>query len=338
MALRRVARFLCWLMVVVAASPGVAEELDSKTATLGRQFTDIFQKGSAEEVWQHMSERMQSALGDLYHLKGFQASINSAYGPEVSVHEELTEEKDGLRTYRRRAGHENGSDLIWQWSFGQDDGIEGFYVRRVPVEADSAYLDYQTQAALRLPFAGYWKVFWGGRTVEENYHAADAGQRFAYDFVIQRAGKTHTGDGTALTDYYCWDEPILAPAEGTVVARVDGLPDQPLGEMDADRPAGNHVVLDLGNEEFIFLAHLRNGSVAVSGGQHVDEGQEIGRCGNSGNSSEPHLHVHMQTTPELGAGKGLPAQFQNYRANGALKLRGEPVRGQTVIAVEDILK
>ena len=174
-------------------------------------------------------------------------------------------------------------------------------------------------------------VFWGGRTLEENYHAENPAQRFAYDFVVHKDGKSHSGDGARLTDYHCWDRTILAPADGTVVARVDGLPDQAIGETDAQRPAGNHVVLDLGEGEFVFLAHLRRGSVTVEAGERVRSGQQIGRCGNSGNTSEPHLHMHMQTTTELAAGEGLPAQFRNYRADGVLQERGEPVRGQTVI-------
>lgn len=58
------------------------------------------------------------------------------------------------------------------------------------------YSDYVTQAALRLPFDGEWFVFWGGRSIEENYHAAVADQRFAYDFLVLEDGVSHTGDGT----------------------------------------------------------------------------------------------------------------------------------------------
>ena len=115
---------------------------------------------------------------------------------------------------------------------------------------------------------------------------------------------------------------------------VDGLPDQAIGASDREQPAGNHVVLDLGDGEFAFLAHLRQHSVTVKQRDKVAPGQVLGRCGNSGNSSEPHLHVHLQTTPDLATGEGPPAFFENYIADGTLVDRGKPLQGQ-VIAPSD---
>jgi murein DD-endopeptidase MepM/ murein hydrolase activator NlpD len=68
----------------------------------------------------------------------------------------------------------------------------------------------------------------------------------------------------------------------------------------------------------------------VKAGQRVVAGQELGRCGNSGNTSEPHLHFHLQDAPEFGQGNGLPAFFEHYIADGEAVERGEPVRGQTI--------
>ncbi|WP_092891398.1 M23 family metallopeptidase [Roseicitreum antarcticum] len=79
-----------------------------------------------------------------------------------------------------------------------------------------------------------------------------------------------------------------------------------------------------------FLAHLQRGSLAVAKGGSVTTGQQIGQCGNSGNTSETHLHFHMQTSLMLGQGEGLPAQFRNYLANGVLIDRGEPTEGETI--------
>ena len=78
------------------------------------------------------------------------------------------------------------------------------------------------------------------------------------------------------------------------------------------------------------LAHLRQGSVAVGQGQQVAAGDTLGRCGNSGNTSEPHLHFHLQDSPVFGQGNGLPAFFNDYTADGKAVDRGEPVQGQVV--------
>jgi len=104
------------------------------------------------------------------------------------------------------------------------------------------------------------------------------------------------------------------------------------GQMDAEHVFGNHVVIDLGDGEYVVLAHLIRGSVAVKPGDRVAAGQAIALCGNSGHSSEPHLHVHLQTSPTLDDGEGLPMPFIDYRADGAPIARGEPVRGQTIEA------
>jgi murein DD-endopeptidase MepM/ murein hydrolase activator NlpD len=130
-----------------------------------------------------------------------------------------------------------------------------------------------------------------------------------------------------LESYYCWDQPILAPAAGTVAGVVTDLPDNPIGSTDPQNPAGNHVVLDFGNGEFGFLGHMRQGSIRLQPGDEVEMGQELGRCGNSGNTSEPHLHFHLQTTTDLSNGDGLPAFFNQYVADDQTVERGEPEAG-----------
>lgn len=176
-------------------------------------------------------------------------------------------------------------------------------------------------------------MFWGGRTVAENYHAATPDQRFAYDFVVRENGSSHQGDGSQLEDYHCFGRPIYAPGAGTAVEAVADLPDNPIGTTDAENALGNHVVLNHGNGEFSFLAHLKQGSVSVGPGDVIEAGTPVGVCGNSGNTSEPHLHFHMQTDAVFHAGaggEGLPAQFLDYRADGKRVARGEPTKGQTV--------
>ena len=96
-------------------------------------------------------------------------------------------------------------------------------------------------------------------------------------------------------------------------------------------PAGNHVVLDLGHGEYALLAHMQRGSVRVRVGDRVRTGDVLGLTGNSGNSSEPHLHFHVQDRPGLfGGARGLPVSFVDYRADGRRVARGTPVQGQFI--------
>jgi hypothetical protein len=280
-----------------------------------------------------MSPELQQAFGSVEGLQGFRAGLERDFGTEVEVlKEEVQSPQPGVDVYSRTATWSAANaTLLMQWTLA-GERIAGFLVQPVPVLAESRFLDYRTKAELHLPFDGRWFVVWGGRTLQQNYHAADRAQRFAMDMLIYRSGVTHTGDATRLESYYCWDQPIRAPAAGTIVAVTNDLPDNPIGQTDTQHPLGNHVVIDLGDGEFAFLAHMRQGSIAVAAGDTVAVGDELGRCGNSGNTSEPHLHMHLQTTPDLADGEGLPAQFVNYTADDLPVERDELLAGQQVAA------
>lgn len=316
----------------VAASP--APTADEAIAGTGRELTRLFLDRDTDAVWARFSPQMRQAMQDADALAEFRRQLDAQLGQERSLVSEETALHQGAQVYLRVARYSRSATPIrMQWAFDAHGEVLGFFVQPVAGPsgpAESAHLDRDTRADLRLPFSGDWYVFWGGRTLEQNYHAVDAGQRFAYDFVKRVDGSSHRGDGSRLEDYHCWNEPILAPAAGTVVEAVDGLPDQAIGTTDPTAPAGNHVVLDLGQGEYALLAHLRQDSVTVAKGDRVEPGETLGRCGNSGNTGEPHLHFHLQDAPVFGQGAGLPAFFNGYRADGVAVTRGEPVRGQTV--------
>ncbi len=196
--------------------------------------------------------------------------------------------------------------------------------------AASNFLSYQPRTRLQLPFSGEWHVYWGGRTIAQNYHAAARDQRFAYDFLILRAGKSFRDAGEKNDDYFCFGQPVFAPADGLVFSRGDDVPDNPPGEMNAEHPLGNYVILDHGDGEFSVLAHLRHGTVRVQGGERIRAGHLLGECGNSGRSSEAHLHYHLQNTGIPFRGEGLPVFFVEYLADAEPVTRGEPVARQTV--------
>ena len=192
----------------------------------------------------------------------------------------------------------------------------------------SSYDDHPSAVDFRLPLDGNVTVVWGGESVNENYHAVLADQRWAYDLLITRDGRSHAGDGSRLTDYYGYDRPVHAPAGGIVRAVRDGEPDKPIDEAAGGRiAAGNHVVIEVVEGEYLVLAHLRPGSIAVSVGDRVDRGQVMARVGNSGNTSEPHVHLHLQDTLELQVGEGIPFFFHDYVARGVRVERGMPRGG-----------
>ena len=165
---------------------------------------------------------------------------------------------------------------------------------------------------LQLPFHGRWFVMQGGDTPNVNQHMMNPAQAFGVDFAkVGGAGgrRLSPGTPTRAQDFYSWGEQVLAPAEGIVVSVVNDRPDNPLGTKDPEQPAGNHVVIKLAEDRFVFLAHMQKGSVAVKPGDVVQRGQLLGLCGNSGNSDFPHVHFHVQDTPDLNQGRGQNMEF-----------------------------
>jgi hypothetical protein len=297
----------------------------------GQRMAETFLGGDVGIVWHTATPDMRLAIGPVSNLATFRDRLLADFGTEEAVLSEHIERQAGHTVFIRLSRWTGGAEpLELVIVFDSTERIAGFTIRPKPVAAQSPYLDYRTQANLRLPFSGEWHVCWGGRNIEDNYHATDLGQRFALDMLILRGGQSHAGDPSSLASYHCWGQPVLAPADGVIVRAVDGLPDQAIGTADTEHPAGNHAVIDLGNDEYVFLAHFQQNSVRVIKGDHVASGQEIGRCGNSGNTSEPHLHFHLQTNPDLGRGQGLPAQFTNYVADGMRIDRGEPAKGESI--------
>jgi hypothetical protein len=147
------------------------------------------------------------------------------------------------------------------------------------------------------PLANEWWVGHGGRAELINYHHTGSMQRNAVDIMRVGDGGIHRPGGTDLADYYVYDQPVLAPADGTVTYVLDGRPDQPIGSVDERYPSGNQLVIDIGSGRYLMMGHLRQGSINVAVGERLNEGQQIARVGNSGNTSAPHIHIQAQTLP-----------------------------------------
>lgn len=330
-------RALCISAAVVATlapAPVAAQDPDSVIIQRGRELTKLFYDREYDRVVASFNDEMRAALGGAAGLGSFREQLAGQVGNETEVITENVSTSGEYRVYRRSVRFSGfGGTLAVVWTFAGDGMVAGFLIQPEqgsPQEAPTEFLDYETRTALQLPFDDEWTVVWGGRTVGDNYHAAYADQRFAYDLLVTKDGRTHAGDGRDNSDYHCYGRTIVAPGDGTVVIARDGLADNTPGELDSSVPPGNHVVIDHGNGEFSFLAHFMQNSVQVSVGERVAAGAVLGQCGNSGRSSEPHLHYHLQTSPAFGRGDGLPAQFLNYIADDLPVRRGEPVRGQRI--------
>ncbi|WP_343914636.1 M23 family metallopeptidase [Aquimarina litoralis] len=203
---------------------------------------------------------------------------------------------------------------------------------------EDIYLNYQTKTDLELPFNEEWYVFVGGRTHQDGGHhfiTRGTGQRYAYDLAIVIDGSSFSGDSSKNENHYCFGKRLNAPANGKIIAMENNIDDNYLSgtvndNINDSNLAGNYILIDHFNGEYSLLAHLKKGSVLVNLGDIVTKGQEIGQAGNSGNSTGPHLHYHLQNSPNYLNGIGLPAQFRNYYEDDTLVDRGEPVKSQFI--------
>jgi hypothetical protein len=150
-------------------------------------------------------------------------------------------------------------------------------------------------------------------------------QRFAIDWMhLDDKGRLLSGDPADVRSYSDYGADVLAVADGRVVSTLEDLQDQEPGTLPdintitIENVDGNHVVLDLGNGVFAFYAHLQHGSIDVAVGDHVKRGQVLGKLGNTGNTSGPHLHFHLVDRSSTLGANGIPYVIDSFEFDGEI--------------------
>jgi hypothetical protein len=174
--------------------------------------------------------------------------------------------------------------------------------------------------ALGLPFplrGGNYYVIQGGNSPVANFfHNRSRSQKYALDIVKLNSNGARANGllPKSLDRYEIYGDTVFSPCDGTVITAVDGRPESVPPSMIADHPLGNGVIIDMGEDRLIVLAHMKPGSIMVSDRQEIKAGDPLGQVGNSGRSAEPHLHimaVKRSHTDEVFRGEPLPMTFNN---------------------------
>ncbi|MFF2412441.1 peptidoglycan DD-metalloendopeptidase family protein [Streptomyces sp. NPDC058092] len=192
---------------------------------------------------------------------------------------------------------------------------------------------------LSMPFTGLWRARNSPARKVPSHGTDLLGSRYAIDFIAvddkHRTAGSRSWRTFLATEppelFHAFGLPVLAPVGGTVVAVHDAEPDHEgrrsqlalvpymLGQASrlrrgANGVAGNHLIISLSESgPFVALAHLKAGSVRVSVGRRVVEGQHIADCGNSGNSTQPHVHMQAMDSADISVARGLPMLFRHFR-------------------------
>lgn len=315
---------LLMLTLTIAMTSVQSQEEKIANKQAAEKFENFYNKGSYENIFSLFSTEMQAAL-PLDKTKAFLAGMRA---------------QAGLITKREFMRYDNGPYAAYKTQFEKslailriavnaNNQISGFFV--APYQADNQPVIERTSTKLILPFNGSWNVFWGGDTKEQNYHVATVSQKNAFDILIfDKDGKSHKSDGKLNEDYYAFGKDIIAPCDAEVVLVVNGVKDNVVGEMNTFNVGGNMVILKTANKEFLVFCHFKHQSIKVAEGQTIKQGQLLGLCGNSGNSSEPHLHFHVQNIENMGPATGVKCYFDKIQVNGQLKTDYSPVKGDII--------
>jgi len=189
----------------------------------------------------------------------------------------------------------------------------------------------QAPVHIHLPFYGEWTVsqaYDGKLTHQDDW-------RYALDFVVTDDDqKTYRLPGDQLSDYYCYQLPVLAPADGEVVAIEDGISDNRIGDADLRHNWGNTIIIRHAEQLYSKLSHLKKDSFKVRVGDRVRKGELLALCGSSGRSPEPHLHFQLQAVPYIGARTlDYPLSYYVSRQDNAYRLHSfeVPAEGERVM-------
>lgn len=193
---------------------------------------------------------------------------------------------------------------------------------------------FRNYTRLQLPFLGEWMVSQGydGSIT----HVGDYSK--ALDFIIvDNELKTFSGYGNIPENYYCYNKPVLAPADGYVQEIIEHIDDNEIGKINKEQNWGNSIVIKHGEGLFTKLSHLKKFSFKVRKGDYIKKGDMIATCGNSGRSPEPHLHFQVQATPFI-ASKTTAYPFSFYTSQlgneSLLKTNSVPEETELISNIE----
>ncbi len=195
-------------------------------------------------------------------------------------------------------------------------------------------------AVISAPFHGEWAAFNGPSNSSGHRrlvlgldgHTA-IGQRFAIDFLqLDSTGSSYHGDPLKNESYYAYGTQLMAVADGVIAATKDSIPQNVPGANSRAVPitmvtvGGNYVAIDIGHGRYALYAHLQPGSLRVKVGDHVKRGQVIALLGNSGNSTEPHVHFQIADGPTFLSSEGIPyaMNFDVVGNCGISAVNGQP--------------
>ncbi|MCT4587238.1 MAG: DUF3887 domain-containing protein [Carboxylicivirga sp.] len=312
------------LSILLICLPAQSQNETIASKTTAAKFEQLYNADQYQEIFNLFSANMQQAL-PLNKTSEFLSGLKRQAGT-IKNREFLRYEQGISALYKTQFERATFAVYI---ALDNNNKINGLFVK--PYTESNYPVLKRNLSELILPFNGEWTVVWGGTTKDLNYHVEHQAQKGAFDFVItDEKGKSYASNGQNNTDYYAFGKDIISPCDAEVVLVVDGVKDNKPGELNPIYAPGNTVILKTANKEYLFFAHFKQQSIVVKQGQLIKQGDLLGRCGNSGNSSEAHLHFHIQNIEDMNKATGASCFFQSIMLNDTITKDYMPIKGDKV--------
>lgn len=218
--------------------------------------------------------------------------------------------------------------------------------KKIVSHAEIIVDQYISNNTYDFPLKGSWSAF--GAPSLNSHHRWIGIQEFSFDFIqMDKKGSSYKRDGSRFHHYYAYNQPIYAIGDGKVVSVMNTIEESDvllqkgddeeqwkkvkalqseLMEKGFEFVLGNHVIIEHANNEYSYYMHLKTGSIPLKVGDIVQKGQKIGKLGQSGMSSEPHLHFQLSNSPDILTSRCLPIRFDNIGDDSWNILYGEIIQ------------
>lgn len=300
----------------------ILENSDNKPVHLNRIQLSIYDRRGALVLQRELDENGHPSGMTTIQDRDVPASGRLAvYNPFYSFDHDISLARMVYRLFFNDPGYRTATPLDFQSS----------------AEIEIHPVDYPDKTQLALPIHQRFLVFDGHDFYSHHRRQSPTdpdfarlkttgnSTRYAYDFCpVNAKGETYKDSPYKKENWYGYGTAIYATAEGAITSAVNDVPendykgkevvyaDIPKGELYKGL-GGNYVVIDHGNGEFSFYAHMQPGSVLVKAGDHVKQGQPIGKLGFAGDAFIPHLHYQLMNTADVLRTEGLPSYFNSFR-------------------------
>jgi len=208
-----------------------------------------------------------------------------------------------------------------------------YNIQSTPEKSLSRYLSNvfrfgEVFTKISVPFSGTWSVY----QAFDDIWTHKGEYKYAYDFIKLKDQKSYKDEGNYPSDYYCFGESVLSPISGYIIDRRDDLVDNNIGDVDRVNNWGNYIIIKSDSGFYVKICHLMQYSITQKTGEYISVHQVIAKCGNSGYSPQPHIHVQVQYLGILG-GFTKEFCFKEYCLNNKLIFNDTPSKNSEISSV-----